>query len=626
MSSAQVILKEMNLSQRVGGGAGIYAMVLLPRAERGPTEPTLTTNENMFLSRYTLDNKVKVGFDNAYFSAITYLGGADKLWVKRVLGDGAKFAAMAVGQQGFDAESASIVAGYDELASVEADDDQAFILTASDEGDWANRVSIEVHNHRATEKVSFNEVDDGTDTGTMILDNSISATQDWNTGSVVRFSVFKADGTRGVMPMGIEAGKAYWVKRDAESKLWLAESSKDLDDASYITIGDKGDGDLMVSLFRPIAETPNTFVIQVYIDDAAAHVESFTCSLDEQAVDGFNRNIYIENQLEASDYIRGFANPFFTDEPADVFTRVYMAGGDLGGAVLAGHMISALKDFENSDTYTVTSLMDGGFAVPSYQKALLSLAEKRKDCFAWLSTPYNAESSSSYLNEIKDYRNLVLNANSTFGAIYSPHCKLYDKFNNRSLFVSPEAYAALALSQTAMQSEVWYPSAGLNRGVIKVLDVRRRFDRAEMDELYAAGVNPIRFAAGKGILLWGQKTLSAVPSALDRINVRMLLITIEPAIRDALESFLFDLNDDSTRAIAAMMVSSYMNNIKARRGVYEFKVVCDDTNNSDADVDAGRMNLWLFVKPTRSVEYIPFTTAILPTGLDFGLAEQLLGA
>ncbi len=172
---------------------------------------------------------------------------------------------------------------------------------------------------------------------------------------------------------------------------------------------------------------------------------------------------------------------------------------------------------------------------------------------------------------------------------------------------------------------MWYPAAGLNRGVIKVLDARRRFDKGEMDLLYDAGINPIRFAAGKGVLIWGQKTLASVPSALDRINVRMMLITIEPAIRDALEGFLFDLNDESTRAIASMMVTSYMNNIKARRGVSDFKVVCDDTNNTAADIDAGRMNLWLFVKPTRSVEYIPFTTAILPTGLDFGLAEQLLG-
>ncbi|MDK1290204.1 phage tail sheath C-terminal domain-containing protein [Pseudoalteromonas umbrosa] len=624
MSSAQVILKEIDLSQRVGGGPGIYAAVLIPRAERGALEPQLATNENMFLNRYTIDNKIKIGFDNAYFSALTYLGGADKLWVRRVLGDGAKFSAAAVGQIGEEAATAPISAGFEALDAVEADDKEAFIITSADQGEWGDRVRIQVHNFRQVETVTFNLVDNGE--GQMIPTGSLSATQTWSTGSVVRFSVVKQDGSTGALPTGIEADTAYWVTRDGSGDLWLSESEEKMANNEYIALADQGDGDIKMSLFRQIAKTPNTFELQVYLDNERDPRESFTCSLDESGVDGFNRNIFIENQVQGSDYIRAFVNPFYTGEPADVFEGQHLAGGDLGGPVMAGHMQAALKELENSDSYPVTILMDGGYTIPSYQKSLLALAEKRKDCFAMLSTPYSAESSSSYLNEIKDYRNLVLNANSSYGALYSPHCKIYDKFNNRSVYVSPEAYAALALSNTAMNSEVWYPAAGLNRGVIKVLDARRRFDKGEMDLLYDAGINPIRFAAGKGVLIWGQKTLSSVPSALDRINVRMMLITIEPAIRDALEGFLFELNDPSTRSIASMMVSSYMNNIKARRGVTDFKVVCDETNNSDADVDAGRMNLWLFVKPTRSVEYIPFTTAILPTGLDFGLAEQLLGA
>lgn len=624
MSSAQVILKEVDLSQRVAGGQGIYAALLIPRAERGSLDATLTTNENMLLNRYTLDNKVKVGFDNAYYSAMTYLGGADKLWVKRVLGDGAVYAAMAVGQHGKDGVTQPLINGEADPEKIEADGDQAFIITAADQGEWGDRLNIKVHNYRATEKVTLNEVDDGS--GTKVLDSSLKAKQAWSTGTVVRFSVVKQDGTKGSLPDGLNTDTAYWLNRDSSGNLKVAASAQDLKDGNFVTLNDKGDGDLMMGMYKQVAKTPNTFEIEVYIDDNASPVESFTCSLDEGAVDGFNRNIFIETKLESSNYIRGFANPFFMGEPADVFEGVFLAGGDIGGPVLPGHMMAALKELENADSYPLTLMLDGGYAVPSYQKAILSLCEKRKDCFAMLSTPYSAEASSSYLNEIKDYRNLVLNANSSYGAIYSPHCKIYDKFNNRNIFVSPEAYAALALNQTAMNHEVWYPAAGLNRGVIKVLDCRRRFDKGEMDLLYDAGINPIRFAAGKGVLIWGQKTLSSVPSALDRINVRMMLITIEPAIRDALEGFLFDLNDAATRSIAAMMVTSYMNNIKARRGVYDFKVVCDDTNNSPADIDAGRMNLWLFVRPTRSVEYIPFTTAILPTGLDFGLAEQLLAA
>lgn len=145
-----------------------------------------------------------------------------------------------------------------------------------------------------------------------------------------------------------------------------------------------------------------------------------------------------------------------------------------------------------------------------------------------------------------------------------------------------------------------------------------------MDYLYDNGINPLRFAPGRGILINGQKTLLSRPSALDRLNVRMLLIVIEPAIASALEDFLFELNTAATRAIVTSMISSYMENIKARNGVYDYQVTCDDTNNSAEDIDNYTMNVWLFVKPTKSVEYIPFTVIITRTGTSFQLAAEAI--
>lgn len=159
---------------------------------------------------------------------------------------------------------------------------------------------------------------------------------------------------------------------------------------------------------------------------------------------------------------------------------------------------------------------------------------------------------------------------------------------------------------------------------MQVLDCRRRFTSGEMDYLYDNGINPIRFAPGRGILIWGQKTLSARPSALDRLNVRLLLIVIEPAIAYALEDFMFEINDAGTRSIVTAMIQSYMNDIKGRRGVYDFRVVCDDTNNTPEDIDNYRMNVWLFVQPTKAVEEIPFKTIITRTGMSFELAAELV--
>jgi phage tail sheath protein FI len=145
-----------------------------------------------------------------------------------------------------------------------------------------------------------------------------------------------------------------------------------------------------------------------------------------------------------------------------------------------------------------------------------------------------------------------------------------------------------------------------------------------MDYLYDNDINPNRFYPGKGIMIWGQKTLYGTPSALDRLNTRLLLIVLEPAVAEALESFLWELNDESTRAIAKNMVDNYMEGIKARRGVYDFYTVCDESNNLATDIENHIMNLHLYVKPTISLEYIPYTTILTPYGMTFTLAQSAI--
>lgn len=163
---------------------------------------------------------------------------------------------------------------------------------------------------------------------------------------------------------------------------------------------------------------------------------------------------------------------------------------------------------------------------------------------------------------------------------------------------------------------------GFKRGMLNVIDTKLRFESGELDNIYDNGINPIRYYPGKGIVIWGQRTLTTIPSALDRLNVRLMLITIEPAIAEALESFLFELNDSSTRSLAAYTVRSYMDGIKARKGVSDYMVVCDDSNNTEDDVDNYRMNLDLYVKPLRGIDWIVFTTVITRTGMSFSVAQS----
>jgi len=300
-------------------------------------------------------------------------------------------------------------------------------------------------------------------------------------------------------------------------------------------------------------------------------------------------------------------------------------GGTDGNAVTDSDLLLALDDFSNIDNIPLTIMMDGGWATPAYQiQGINSLCSTRMDCIGLLSVPYSKEASEYYINEIVDYRKNQLNISSSFTALFTSHVSIYDKFNNRSIYVSPDGYIAAIISKTAANYELWYPPAGFRRGMIDVLDVKRRYSDGERDILADNNINPIRFAPGRGIVNWGQRTLLARPSALQGMNVRLMLIVVEPAVKTALEDFIFELNTVATRTTVSAILNSYMTGIKSRNGVYDFSVVCDRTNNTDEDIDNHILNVWLFVKPTIDIEYIPCTVVITRTGTSFSSAALAL--
>jgi len=398
-----------------------------------------------------------------------------------------------------------------------------------------------------------------------------------------------------------------------------------------ILIGGKNAGawanDLRISIADNNAKEAGSFVINVFkSNDIVNPLESFVCHKTIGHKDGFGRNIYVEDAVNASEYIQVADNVAVTANPATLATPTALAAGTDGSAVTDGAMITDLALFENVDSFPMTLLLDGGRATAAYGLALISTAEIRNSCVAILSTPFASEDASTYLTDISTYRSTTLNANSSHAALYSAHVKIYDKFNDRELWVSPDGIVAAQISETASNQEIWYPVGGFRRGMINVLDVRRRFTQGEMDDLYDQGINCLRFIPGKGISIWGQKTLSARPSALDRLNVRLMLTVVEPAVQLALEDFIFEINDAPTRGLVTAMIQAYMDNIKSRRGVYEFQVICDDTNNTPVIIDQNKMEVWLFVKPTKSAEFITTSIVITTTGASFSATAKSLAA
>lgn len=371
---------------------------------------------------------------------------------------------------------------------------------------------------------------------------------------------------------------------------------------------------------------PDCFLVYVYkrnIDGTFTIMEDpWLCSRKQDKRDGYGSNVYVEDVLEGSNYIRAINNTAMDDSlyPKDQTTELMMDKGDDGGTVTDTHMLQALNTFENKRNIFVTLLLDGDWATPAYQKqGLLDLCETRQDCFSILSCPISDEAASDAITEILKYRKVELNANSSYGGLFTSHLEIQDEYNNRKIFVAPDGYVGAAISETASNYEMWYAAAGPRRGVLKVLDVKRRFTEGEMDVLYDNGINPIDFYPGRGIRIWGQKTLLSRPSALDRMNVRFLLIVIEPAIAEFLEDFLFEFNDFTTRALATSGIDSYMQNIKTRGGVYSYRVVCAKENNTMEDIDANKMNVWLYIQPVKVAEFIFFKVIITRTGASFSI-------
>lgn len=616
MSAANVNIKEIDLSTKVPSFPGLYGAILLPGAKKGIIgEPVLMTSEAQFLKEYTPNERVEVGYDLSYYSAQAFLQKSNKLWVVRVA-NGAQYGGIAIKKASVAAANAGVAAGINTPENYVFDaTNDALLIYGANQGAWNNKIKVKLFNYKAPEVVTV-------DAETF----EINVTQDWSTGFPVILS------TTGALPTGFNAGSTYYIIKEAAGKVNLAVSAEAALAGTAVAATSVGSGVITLRPAKEFTKEADTFLLQVYKEEADltnSLKEEFVCSLNIEKKDGYNRNIYVENILQSSNYIRAVVeagvelNSTNITPKESITSFISLANGSDGTLVTDNLMLTALDTLRNTEDKPVTVLMDGGWATPAYQKqGLLAIAEERKDCVAVLSVPYMHEDSANYLNDIVDYRKTALNANSSFGALYSPHPKIYDKFNDRFIYVAPDGFAAAAISETASNYEMWYPVGGFKRGLLNVLDVRRRFSNGEMDYLYDNGINPIRFAPGRGIVIWGQKTLLNRPSSLDRLNVRLLLIVIEPAVKFALEDFLFDLNTEGTRAIVRAMISDYMEGIKARNGVYDYYVVCDGTNNSPADIDNHIMNVQLFLKPTQSVEYIPFTVVITSTGLDFSIAQQ----
>lgn len=251
-----------------------------------------------------------------------------------------------------------------------------------------------------------------------------------------------------------------------------------------------------------------------------------------------------------------------------------------------------------------------------------NIAEKRRDCVAFLSPPANTSvvgmgaTIGNQISAIKNWASTI--RSSSYVVIDSGYKYQYDKYNDVYRYVPTNGDIAGLCARTDYDRDPWFSPAGFNRGQIKnIIKLAYNPSKAERDVLYKDGINPVTTFPGQGSILYGDKTHLAKPSAFDRINVRRLFIILEKAISTAAKYSLFEFNDEFTRAQFVSLVSPFLRDIQGRRGIYDFRVVCDESNNTGQVIDSNQFVGDIYVKPARSINFIQLNFVAIRTGVEF---------
>ncbi len=255
------------------------------------------------------------------------------------------------------------------------------------------------------------------------------------------------------------------------------------------------------------------------------------------------------------------------------------------------------------------------------------MCEGRGDCLFIIDPPFGLRPQ-----QVVDWHNGILNSdlsaaiNSNYGALYWGWLKVFDQFAAEDIWIPPSGHVLSVFAKTERERDPWWAPAGLNRGVLLTpRDVEYVPTQGERDLLYGSGnaVNPIVKFTQEGIVVWGQRTLQRSASALDRVNVRMLLIHLKKRLQEVLRQFLFEPNDKTLWRQVKNTIDPVLADVQSRRGLTAFRSIVDETNNTPERIDRNELWVSVFLKPTRTVEFVVLNLVILKTEESFAIEEVL---
>ena len=391
---------------------------------------------------------------------------------------------------------------------------------------------------------------------------------------------------------------------------WTSDRSGSGDEIHVVVVDEDGG----------ISGAPGT-ILETY-----SKVSKASDAKDPQGNDNYYPNvIYTKSQYiywtkhnsSGSNWGNAASGTTFTSVTAP--TSDSMSGGSNGTTVTTGQLKDAYDKFADSETVDV-GLIIAGPCDSTHIENLITIAEARKDCVVFVSPErsdvVNVTNSNTQKSNVLSFYSSI--SSSSYAFFDSGYKYMYDRYNDVYRYVPLNGDMAGLAARTDLIADSWFSPAGFNRGVVRGA-VKLAFNptKTQRDELYPKRVNPVSTFPGQGTVLFGDKTALASPSAFDRINVRRLFITLEKAISTSAKFQLFEFNDEFTRANFRNIVEPFLREVQGRRGITDFLVVCDETNNTGDVIDRNEFKAEIFVKPARSINFITLSFVATRTGVSF---------
>lgn len=387
-------------------------------------------------------------------------------------------------------------------------------------------------------------------------------------------------------------------------------------------------------------QNANQFAFIVFNNGVAVESRVLSTKVGDRDIYGTSIHVdeYFGNGYSA--YVQATAESW----PATYTGVLSFGGGNAGSStVSSGDWIKGWDMFADREHTDINLLIAGACAgegaklASTVQKAVIAIADERRDCLVSVSPPREFvinQPVATAVRKIVDWRRGIttsgaaiddnMNVGTTYATIDGNYKYQYDKYNDINRWIPLAADIAGLCARTDTVGQPWMSPAGFNRGQIaNVIKLAIETRQPHRDEMYQNGINPVVGFAGQGYVLYGDKTASQAPTPFDRINVRRLFNLLKKSISESAKYKLFELNDAFTRSSFRSEVSSYLDTIRSLGGIYDFRVICDESNNSPTVIDRNEFVATILIKPARSINFISLNFVATSTGADF---DELVGS